>query len=152
MNLIGLFWLWFYHFSYFIVSHKNLIKTYLFESSREKSQRKIVPTEKARKICEFCQKVFEGGNRSRDYEVHVRRCKKFHKFVVGENSTQCSLCPGEKEFANQGTLYIHFEKMHSNEECEVCEDTILKKHWTNHWKHCQKYKGNLSKIPRRVLG
>ena len=25
-----------------------------------KSQRKIVPTEKARKICDFCQKTFEG--------------------------------------------------------------------------------------------
>ena len=158
MNLIGLFWLWFYHFSYFIVSHKNLIKTYLFESSREKSQRKIVPTEKARKICEFCQKNFEGGqNSARDYQSHVGRCKKFHKFIVDENSTQCSLCPEKKEFANQGTLLFHLEKAHSGKilekeceskilekECEICQTTLLKKHWTIHWKTCQKYRGIIS--------
>ena len=123
------------------------------QSPRERSQRKIVPTEKARRICDFCQKNFEGGqNSARDYQSHVGRCKKFHKFIVDENSTQCSLCP--REFANQGNLLIHLEKAHSGKilekeceskivekECEICLTTLLKKHWTIHWKTCQKYRG-----------
>jgi hypothetical protein len=137
-----------------------------------KSQRKIIPTEKARKICDFCQKTFAGGdgngNRigsNRDYQIHVRRCRKYHKFVMGKNSTQCSLCPDEKEFSSQKNLFLHFEKMHPDikipenprkceipkepeipKDCEICETPILKQNWTNHWKHCQKYRGLIQKL------
>jgi len=130
------------------------------QSPREKSQRKIVPTEKARRICDFCQKFFEGGqNSARDYQSHVGRCKKFHKFIVDENSTQCSLCPEKKEFANQGTLLLHLEKAHSGKilekeceskilekECDICKTTVLKNYWLIHSRCCQKYRGLINKL------
>ena len=136
-----------------LASNENRGELQIPQRPCPKSQRKIVPTEKARRICDFCQKNFEGGlNSARDYQSHVGRCKKFHKFIVDENSTQCSLCP--REFANQGNLLIHLEKAHSDKilekeceskivekECEICLTTLLKKHWTIHWKTCQKYRG-----------
>ena len=81
---------------------------------------------------------------------------------MGEKLNQCSLCPDEKEFSCQKNLFLHFEKMHSDiikpdksrkfeiseepKECEICQTTILKQNWTNHWKHCQKYRGLIQKL------
>ena len=81
---------------------------------------------------------------------------------MGEKLNQCSLCPDEKEFSCQKNLFLHFEKMHNDiikpdnprkfeiseepKECQICETTILKQNWTNHWKHCQKYRGLIQKL------
>ena len=77
---------------------------------------------------------------------------------MGENSTQCSLCPAVKEFSSESALFLHFDKMHSDKspdkprdceipkECEICETIILKKNWTTHRNHCQKYTGLIKKL------
>ena len=77
---------------------------------------------------------------------------------MGEKLNQCSLCPDEKEFSCQSALFLHFDKMHSDKspdkprdceipkECEICETIILKKNWTTHRNHCQKYTGLIKKL------
>ena len=41
-------------------SNENIEELQIPQRPCPKSQRKIVPTEKARKICDFCQKTFAG--------------------------------------------------------------------------------------------
>ena len=120
---------------------------------RAKSQRKIIPTKKAEKICEYCQRNF--GNRRQDHENHVMKCKMFHRFTSGENSTRCGLCPDRKEYATQGNLFVHLERQHKDQiiptknvekQCEFCEATILQSHWTVHVKACRKYRGLIKQL------
>mgnify|MGYP001199588400 FL=1 len=120
---------------------------------RAKSQRKIIPTKKAEKICEYCERNF--GNRRQDHENHVMKCKMFHRFTSGENSTRCGLCPYAKEYATQGNLFLHLERQHKDQiiptknveqQCEFCEVTILQSHWTVHVKACLKYRGLIKQL------
>ena len=120
---------------------------------RAKSQRKIIPTKKAEKICEYCERNF--GNRRQDHENHVMKCKMFHRFTSGENSTRCGLCPDAKEYATQGNLFLHLERQHKDQiiptknveqQCEFCEVTILQSHWTVHVKACLKYRGLIKQL------
>ena len=121
---------------------------------RAKSQRKIIPTKKAEKICEYCQRNF-GNARRQDHENHVMKCKTFHRFTSGENSTRCGLCPDAKEYATQGNLFLHLERQHKDQiiptknlekQCEFCEVTILQSHWTVHVKACLKYRGLIKQL------
>ena len=121
---------------------------------RAKSQRKIIPTKKAEKICEYCERNF-GNARRQDHENHVMKCKMLHRFTSGENSTRCGLCPDAKEYATQGNLFVHLERQHKDQiiptknvekQCEFCEVTILQSHWTVHVKACRKYKGLIKQL------
>ena len=121
---------------------------------RAKSQRKIIPTKKAEKICDYCERNF-GNARRQDHENHVMKCKMFHPFTSGENSTRCGLCPDAKEYATQGNLFLHLERQHKDQiiptknvekKCEFCEVTILQSHWTVHVKACRKYSGLIKQL------
>jgi len=88
-------------------------------AARAKCQQKIIPTKKPmqkkiKKICEFCSRDFKTQGVT-PFENHVRKCKKLHRFIKGENSNQCALCPENREFSTQGKVFVHLEKRHANQ-------------------------------------
>lgn len=114
------------------------------------SQRKIIPTKKAEKVCQYCNRNF---SQKSDFENHVKKCKRFFPFVRGENSNVCSLCPETREFSSQGYLFVHLEKSHASQLgpakekkpetkiCEYCEVEVQHRSYTAHVTACRKYKG-----------
>ena len=103
----------------------------------KKSRRKtIIPrnlTKKPEKVCQFCDRNFRGKS---GYEIHIKRCERFHRFVRGENLNICALCPDTREFSTQGNVFVHLEKSHvtqigpakekkpETKICEYCEDEV----------------------------
>jgi len=89
------------------------------QKTRAKSRQKVTPTKKPmqkkmKKNCEFCSRNFKGVTSSVS-EIHVQKCKRFHRFIKGENSNQCALCPEKREFSTQGHVFVHLEKRHANQ-------------------------------------
>ena len=99
--------------------------------------------------CPTCADSFH-GKAKKWKENHVKKCKKLHPYVMGQDFTRCSLC--DHEASTQGLLFVHLERAHISElntreqqsktlMCQLCDNRVLKTHIYFHKKACEKYKG-----------